>query len=136
MKQFKPCLSKENHVTQNLFILVNGNRKAIRPQDIIYLEADVNYTIFHTRDSKFMTAFHLKFFDAVLKEYTDFIRINKSYILNVNYLEDLRWKKAFKEARLTNGTRLTISRRKASGVKEVLWNKVNTERSLENTLKA
>ncbi|MBA4848780.1 LytTR family DNA-binding domain-containing protein [Emticicia sp. BO119] len=125
MKQFNPYLSRTNQVTQNLFILVNGNRKAIQPQDIIYLEADINYTIFHTRHSKFITAFHLKFFDAALKEHSDFIRINKSYILNVNYLQDLRWKKAYKEARLINGERLTISRRKASGVKEILYKKIN-----------
>lgn len=136
MKQYNPSLPKTNHVAQNLFIMINGNRVAIQPKDIIYLEADVNYTIFHTRSSKFTTAFHLKFFDAALKEHNDFIRINKSYILNLNYLEDLRWKKAYKEARLTNGTRLTISRRKASGVKEILWNKVNNERALTDAPEA
>ncbi|GAB3520321.1 LytR/AlgR family response regulator transcription factor [Emticicia fontis] len=126
MKQFRPYLPKTDHVAQNLFIMINGTRKAIRPQDIIYLEADVNYTIFHTKTSKFITAFHLKFFDAVLKEHNDFLRINKSYILNIQYLEGLRWKKAYKEVRLTDGTSLPISRRRASSVKEILLNKVNT----------
>jgi DNA-binding LytR/AlgR family response regulator len=130
MKQFKPSLPKTSHVAQNLFIMINGNRMAVQPQDIIYLEADVNYTIFHTRNSKFTTAFHLKFFDAALEEHTDFLRINKSYILNLRYLKGLRWKKTFKEAYLTDGTRLTISRRRASGVKEVLRKKVNTDYSL------
>lgn len=133
MKHFNPDLPKTDHVAQNLFIMVNGRRRAIQPQDIIYLEADINYTVFHTRNSKFTTAFHLKFFDAVLKGHTDFLRINKSYILNVNYLESLHWKKAFKEVRLTDGTRLPISRRKASGVKGVLWNKVNNERTLSRS---
>ncbi|WP_165372244.1 LytR/AlgR family response regulator transcription factor [Emticicia agri] len=130
MKQFKPSLPKTEHVAQNLFIMINGNRVAIQPQDIIYLEADINYTIFHTRNSKFTTAFHLKFFDAVLKEHSDFLRINKSYILNLKYLEGVRWQKAFKEARLTDGTCLPISRRRASGVKEILWNKMYIGRTL------
>lgn len=128
MNQFKPYLPKTNQVAQNLFIMVNGNRMVIQPRDIIYLEADVNYTIFHTRNRKFITSFHLKFFDAALKEHTDFLRINKSYILNLQYLKGLQWRKAYKEARLTDGTRLPISRRRASGIKEALWNKVNTDR--------
>ncbi len=130
MKQYKPSLPKTNHVAQNLFIMVNGNRLAIQPQEIIYLEADANYTIFHTKNRKFTTAFHLKFFDAVLKEHADFLRINKSYILNLNYLEGLRWKKALKEVHLADGTRLPVSRRKARGVKDILWNKVNAEPAL------
>jgi DNA-binding LytR/AlgR family response regulator len=124
MNHFKPYLPKTNQVAQNLFIMVNGNRMAIRPQEIIYLEADANYTIFHTLNNKFITSFHLKFFDAALKEHNDFLRINKSYILNLQYLKGLQWKKAYKEARLTDGTLLPISRRKASGVKNILWNKV------------
>ena len=130
MKQYKPSLPKTNHVAQNLFIMVNGNRLAIQPQEIIYLEADANYTIFHKKNRKFNTDFHLKFFDAVLKEHADFLRINKSYILNLNYLEGLRWKKALKEVHLADGTRLPVSRRKARGVKDILWNKVNAEPAL------
>jgi len=125
MKHFKPLLPKTEHVAQNLYILTNGIRICVLPEEIIYLEASINYTTFHTENSKFMSSFHLKFFDEVLKEHSDFVRINKSYILNLKYLEALHWKKALKEVRLANGTCLPVSRRRASGLKEMLRSKLN-----------
>lgn len=130
MKKLKPFLPKTYQVAQNLFIMINGKRTPVQPQDIIYLEADANYTIFHTCNSKFTAAFHLKFFDVVLKGHTDFLRINKSYILNLKYLEGFCWRKAFKEAHLIDGTRLPISRRRARGIREILRNKANINQSV------
>ncbi|PLK45247.1 LytTR family DNA-binding domain-containing protein [Emticicia sp. TH156] len=126
MKHYKPALPKTQHVAQNLYIMINGIRISISPEEIIYLEASINYTTFHTRNNKFTSAFHLKFFDEVLKEHTYFVRINKSYILNLNYLEALNWKRDTKEVRLADGTMLPISRRRASGIKDMLWKKLNT----------
>lgn len=59
---------------------------------LIYLEADANYAIFHALNHKFIAPFHLKFFDAALKEHNDFLLINKTYILNLQYLKGLQWK--------------------------------------------
>jgi two-component system LytT family response regulator len=125
MKHFKPHLPKTEQVAQNLFILTARGRVTVQPEDIIYLEANINYTTFYTIQRQFTTSFHLKFFGEALQEHPDFLRINKSYIINLNYLENLDWHKNTKQASLANGAKLPISRRKAKALKEILWSKLN-----------
>jgi DNA-binding LytR/AlgR family response regulator len=97
VKHFRPHLAMTERVAQNLYMPISKGRIAIQPEDIMYLEAKVNYTIFHTTRKKIMTSFHLKFFDYALKDNPSFLRINRSYlaiyvccylyiIFNINYL--------------------------------------------------
>ena len=125
MKHFKSHLAKTEKVAQNLYIRTSKGRVNVLPQDIIYLEAEINYTTFHTRYSSFTTSFHLKFFGQALNEHPDFLRINRAYLININYLIGLDWEKNIKEAQLINGACLPISRRKAKQLKDILWNKLN-----------
>ena len=123
MKHFRPHLSKSDRVAQNLYMPTSKGRIAIKPEDIIYLEAKVNYTIFHTTQKKIMTSFHLKFFDHALRDNPSFLRINRSYLLNLNFLKSLDWNNENKEVLLIDGTKLRVSRRKARDVKELLYSK-------------
>lgn len=124
MRHFKPELPKSHRVAQNLFLPTNHGRESINPADIIYLEAQINYTIFHTSKSKYVASFSLKFFEEVLKANPDFLRINRSYILNLKYMAGLKWGNQNKEVKLHNGIMLTISRRKAKEIKEIIMSKV------------
>ena len=124
MKHFRPYLAKTERVAQNLFMPTSKGREAIEPEDIIYLEAKVNYTIFHTTRKKIMTSFHLKFFDHALRDNPSFLRINRSYLVNINFLKSLDWANENKEAWLTDGTKLRISRRKAKELRELLMERL------------
>jgi DNA-binding LytR/AlgR family response regulator len=125
MKYFKDNLPKEERIAQNLFILKKDGREQVKAEEIIYIQADINYSTFYTRTQHFTTAFHLGFFEQSLQEQPNFVRISKSYILNINYLQRLVWSKNAKEVQLRDGTRLSISRRRARVLKEVLWGKLN-----------
>jgi two-component system, LytTR family, response regulator len=125
MKYFKDNLSKNEQVAQNLFILKKDGRKQVNTEEIIYIQAHINYSTFYTRTQQFTTAFHLGFFEQSLEEQPNFVRINKSYLINLDFLTDLNWDKAQKEVRLSNGISLPISRRKAKQLKETLWQKLN-----------
>lgn len=80
--------------------------------EIAYLEADVNYTIFHLHDGKkLISSTTLKKHEMVYSKY-DFLRINKSNLINPIYIKSVekRGKKA--KVTLLSGTEIIVARRK------------------------
>lgn len=64
-----------------------NNLVMIAPSEIIYLKADNSYTqIVLTSGKKMVTSRFLKNFEESLKEYTQFFRCHKSYIINTEYI--------------------------------------------------
>lgn len=82
--------------------------------DIVYLEADSNYTILHLSDGqKIVSTKTLSEYEELLSE-TVFFRIHKSTIINLQHLAEYsRTEGDF--AILDNRTRLDISRRRLAG---------------------
>ncbi|MHA4894922.1 LytR/AlgR family response regulator transcription factor [Pedobacter sp. PWIIR3] len=95
--------------------------------DIIHIEADSNYSVFYLSGGEKITV------SKVLKEYEEilpdhqFIRIHKSSIVNLDYLNEYNSKNGL-EVTLKNGDRIAVSRRRASDFLE----KVKAYTSLEN----
>ncbi len=95
--------------------------------DIVHIEADSNYSIFHLASGEKITV------SKILKEYEEilpdhqFIRIHKSSIVNLDYLNDYNSKNGL-EVTLKNGDRIAVSRRRASDFLE----KIRSYTSLEN----
>lgn len=112
--------SKNQKVAQNFYLFYKGERVAIEPSDIIYLEADINYTKFFMQSKKLTSSFTLKFFNDLLKNNPSFLRINRGLLINVNYLESIDWNKSIKEVRLKDGVVLPISRRREEFVREIV----------------
>jgi len=87
--------------------------------DIMYLEADSNYTILHFSGlNKIVATRSLGDFEKIL-EGPDFFRIHKSTLINLKFL------KAYSSyqgnfAELADGTRLSISRRKVQEFKDAV----------------
>jgi two-component system LytT family response regulator len=85
--------------------------RMVKVADLMYLQADSNYTILHISGlDKIVATRSLGEFEKIL-EGSMFFRIHKSTIINMNFL------KAYSSyegnfAELTDGTRLSISRRK------------------------
>ncbi|MFN4199314.1 MAG: LytR/AlgR family response regulator transcription factor [Flavobacterium sp.] len=60
----------------------------ISPQDIVYLKADNSYTIIHLNSGKkWITSRLLKNFEIKLNTCEFIIRIHKSYMINMNYVD-------------------------------------------------
>lgn len=93
--------------------------RIVKVSDLMYLEADSNYTVLHLSGlDKIVATRSLGEFEELLKGPV-FFRIHKSSIINLNYL------KAYSSyegnfAELTDGTRLSISRRKVNEFREVV----------------
>ena len=91
----------------------------INTSDLMYLEADSNYTILHISGLKKIVATRtLGDFEKILDQ-PDFFRIHKSIIINLNYL------KAYSSYQgnfvtLSDGTLLNISRRRLNDFREAI----------------
>jgi two-component system LytT family response regulator len=91
----------------------------INTSDIIYLEADSNYTILHLSGLKKIVASKtMGDFEKILEQ-PDFFRIHKSIIININYLKAYSsYQGNFVE--LIDGTSLSISRRRLNDFREAI----------------
>ncbi|WP_285009045.1 LytR/AlgR family response regulator transcription factor [Pedobacter faecalis] len=87
--------------------------------DIVYIEADSNYSVFHLRNGDQITV------SKVLKEYEEilpddrFLRIHKSSIINLNDLKEFNFKHGY-QAIMKSGEKITVSRRRAAELSERL----------------
>ncbi|MCX6287716.1 MAG: LytTR family DNA-binding domain-containing protein [Bacteroidetes bacterium] len=93
--------------------------RMVNVSDIMYLQADSNYTILHLSGlSKIVATRSLGEFENILND-PPFFRIHKSTIINMNYLQSYSsYEGNFAE--LNDGTRLSISRRKLNEFREAV----------------
>ena len=85
----------------------------IHSNQILFCRAESNYCAIKKIDVSTITVTRtLKFLEELLPANT-FIRIHKSYIINLNFV--VRYHKANKEVELTNGEKLPVSFRKEEG---------------------
>nr|MBC7612991.1 response regulator transcription factor [Pseudopedobacter sp.] len=87
--------------------------KIINLSDIIYLEADSNYCIFHLLNGeKIVASKPLKDYEEVLTE-NQFIRVHKSNIINTDYLKEYKNNNGL-HVKLINDIIIQVSRRRIS----------------------
>ena len=80
--------------------------------EINYLQADVNYTIFHLHDGKkIVSSFTLKKFEHDSR-LSSFLRVNKSILLNPNFVQKIEKEGLKTTIIIQDGTAMKVSRRK------------------------
>jgi len=110
-------LDKGNQAIERITVAEQFGFRIVHVPDIMYLEADSNYTIIHFSGlDKIVATRSLGEFEKLIDN-PMFFRIHKSTIINLNFL------KAYSSyqgnfAELTDGTRLSISRRKLAEFRE------------------
>ncbi|QJW87991.1 LytTR family transcriptional regulator [Spirosoma taeanense] len=96
-----------------------GYRKKMPMHNIVRLEGEGNYTVFHFADgSRLMVSLTLKKMESRLSPKV-FVRLHKKNIINLLYLEGVHPENSFPgrpqlSVSLVNGDRVEVSRRKAS----------------------
>lgn len=107
----------------NNTIVINTKDKLeyVKISEISYLEADRNYTSIYLKNGKsFFTAKTLKEYESIVCEQSDFfIRIHKSYIVNMKQIKHIERGDNFSVV-LLNGKALEVSRRKRNELMEKL----------------
>ncbi len=81
----KPTEVQEEHpfiLTDRIFVRYNGRMVKIMLMDILYMEADRNYTRIFTSQKEFMLSVTLKYIEEKLR-IPFFMRIHRSYLVNM-----------------------------------------------------
>ena len=87
--------------------------------NIIYLEADINYTTYHLNDgSKIISSFTLKRHQET-QNLASFLRINKSYLLNPIFIENVEKEGRRMLVKMKNNKQMQVSRRKVGLLKGI-----------------
>lgn len=91
-----------------------GSRKYLLPEEMLHLESDINYTIISLKNGKqIVTATTLKKLETRLLPFKNFFRINKSAIVNLDYIKPVD-----DTFTLTNLRKIAFSRRRGKVWKE------------------
>ncbi|WP_207533182.1 LytR/AlgR family response regulator transcription factor [Desertivirga arenae] len=107
------AIRKEEKSSRKLSIPSTHGFNVLETDDIIYLEADSNYTNFHLKNGeKVIISKPLKEFEDSLSN-VDFIRIHKSVMVNFKFVQGYSNKNGL-QIFLTNNVNLPVSRRRSS----------------------
>jgi two-component system, LytTR family, response regulator len=91
-------------------IAIGGYQSAM-PQDILFLQSEINYTHINFNDGKALkVAYTLKRLEKRFKDYPNFFRCNRSYLVNIDFMT--AYDKETFEVILKNGYKISVSRRR------------------------
>ncbi len=94
----------------------------ISTNEILYIEADINYCQINIKDKKpILVSKTLKSFEQQLVNNPEFYRIHQSYLINLNYINKVI-KTKLPQVIMTNGDILTISRSKKTEFLKLILN--------------
>lgn len=92
---------------------VDGEHNVIQLGDILYLKSVKNYIILKLKDGReILSSKTLRIFEEELLEIPNFVRPHRSYIINLEYVDDLYFNYRGGEV-LIHDLKILISRRKA-----------------------
>ncbi|MBV1924488.1 MAG: LytTR family DNA-binding domain-containing protein [Flavobacteriaceae bacterium] len=96
-----------NQVAGKITIPQQNGFEVLEIKDILYCQADDNYTNIFLRDTKKLVSKTLKYFEGILSE-NGFARVHKSYLVNVNEIKEYKKGKGGSVV-LTNGKQVMVS---------------------------
>lgn len=108
----------ETNVLTNIIVSDKGYQNAISISTIIAIEAQESYSIIYTEDKKYTASKNLKHFENLLSENNRFFRVHKSWIVNLDFLEN--YSKSLLEIRLKNGMTTKLSKYKKAEFEEAI----------------
>ena len=103
-----------------------GSGRTVKPQEIILLTADVNYTNIHLSNGrKMMVATTLKELERRFLKYGTFFRTHKSSLVNMSYILQCDAVRHEMFVHMKNNCRVAVSRRKKTAfIKR--WSLINS----------
>ncbi len=97
---------KSNTKEEPDYLILKVDKKLVKIfiKDIVYIKSDWNYIHVYTKNQKYMVLSTMKSIEDSLS-HSNFIRIHKSYLINLNYFEFIEGNQI-----QINGTTLQVSR--------------------------
>jgi two-component system, LytTR family, response regulator len=101
---------QENELIQRVAVRSGKKIHVIPVDEITFIESDGDYVKIHSKDTSFLKEKTMKFFDTHLDP-QQFVRIHRSFIVNVNEISRLeQYEKESYIALLKNGAKLKVSK--------------------------
>lgn len=89
----------------------------INIDSIGYLESSINYTLFYLRNGKsIISSYNIKVFEKLFDN-EDFIKINRSNLVNASFIQKALIEKNACSILLFNGNAMNVSRRRVNNLK-------------------
>lgn len=85
MAHLKETLAQSE--VQSILASKNGNQYVVNFDNIIAVEAQEAYSCIHTKTDRYVMSRNLKYFERMLSEHPNFIRVHKSWIININFIK-------------------------------------------------
>ena len=98
---------KQQFVDGKITIPLQNGFEVLQIKDILYCQADDNYTQIFLKDKKKLVSKTLKYFEEMLTE-NGFARVHKSYLVNVGHIVEYRKEKGGSVV-LENGKEIMVS---------------------------
>lgn len=106
---------------EKMVVPVATGFEIIHLASLTYLRAEGSYTALHFADKRQMlVSKNLKHFETVLSDLSFFVRIHRSYIINVNKARKISFKNGH-ELLLEDGTELPVAAEKVEKIIELLY---------------
>lgn len=107
--------------SQFLFVRTTHSIHCIGKKEILYLQANGNYTKIVSKDgSEILASKTLKYFGPMLDQRI-FFRTHQSYIVNLSFMQQLKMTDSY-ELVLQNGRKIPVSRSKQKSIQNILQN--------------
>lgn len=115
-------ITSMNNEPQNLsthYVLVNQKQRTLIPvENIIMLEGQSNYSVFHLKYGKKRIYAHtIRYFEDQLLD-QQFIRVHSGFLINPSFV--VEYNREDNKLRMENNLEASISRRKRKNLKEIL----------------
>jgi len=101
-------------VTGKITIPLQNGFEVLQIEEILYCQADDNYTRIFVGDKKKLVSKTLKYFDDILSK-SGFVRVHKSYLVNVNAITEYRKGKGGSVV-LSSGKEIMVSASRKAGL--------------------
>jgi DNA-binding LytR/AlgR family response regulator len=113
----KTAFGQSKPLTANQQIKVYFSNRWIKIplKSIVRLQGECNYTYVYTETREYIAARTLKNFEKLLGEDT-FVRVHKSHIVNMMFVQGVDIQKNAREIRIEGGRHLEVSRRRLKDV--------------------
>lgn len=120
IKKLVETVDEKIETIDRVVVKTGSKIKVIPTEKVIYIEAQDDYVMIYAEESKHLKEKTMKYFEAHLDS-SQFIRIHRSYIVNVNYIAQLEhFTKDSYLVILKNGVKLKVSDTGYKNLKERL----------------
>lgn len=114
---FSRCIDE----LQKLPLLFHGKRLLVPLERIIHIQADRNYSVIRSLDGQSWTSSkNLQLLDELLNPSNNFLRLNRSHLINVNLIDRYSYEDNTITVALVDKTEIPVARRYMKSVKSAL----------------